>query len=102
MASNGNTPTLPDEVNKPPEGVVLPPKDIRGSSPKGFCWRYMLTFHVAIVEKTAGYVARNGFVFEGALSVYVDSSIFMFHFKLTVLFQNVCAKKRKTTRNSPF
>jgi splicing factor 3A subunit 1 len=28
--SNGNTPTLPDEVNKPPEGVVLPPKDIRG------------------------------------------------------------------------
>lgn len=62
----------------------------------------MLTFHVAIVEKTAGYVARNGFVFEGTLSVYVDSSIFMFHFKLTVLFQNVCAKKRKTTRNSPF
>ncbi|GIJ87280.1 splicing factor 3a, subunit 1 [Aspergillus pseudoviridinutans] len=47
MASNGNTPTLLDEVNKPPEGVVLPPKDIR-----------------AIVEKTAGYVARNGFVFE--------------------------------------
>ncbi|KAF9888402.1 SF3a splicing factor complex subunit [Aspergillus nanangensis] len=45
--SNGNTPTLPDEVNKPPEGVVLPPKDIR-----------------AIVEKTAGYVARNGIVFE--------------------------------------
>ncbi|KAB8077082.1 Pre-mRNA splicing factor PRP21 like protein-domain-containing protein [Aspergillus leporis] len=45
--SNGNTPTLPDEVNKPPEGVVLPPKDIR-----------------AIVEKTAGYVSRNGIVFE--------------------------------------
>ncbi|OJJ84219.1 putative pre-mRNA splicing factor [Aspergillus glaucus CBS 516.65] len=49
MASttNGNTPTLPEEVSKPPEGVVLPPKDIR-----------------AIVEKTAGYVARNGLVFE--------------------------------------
>ncbi|RMJ23950.1 splicing factor, partial [Aspergillus sp. HF37] len=50
MASaNGGTgtPTLPDDVNKPPEGVVLPPKEIR-----------------AIVEKTAGYVARNGIVFE--------------------------------------
>ncbi|KAE8151940.1 Pre-mRNA splicing factor PRP21 like protein-domain-containing protein [Aspergillus avenaceus] len=45
--SNGNTPTLPEDVSKPPEGVVLPPKDIR-----------------AIVEKTAGYVARNGIVFE--------------------------------------
>ncbi|GAD92210.1 pre-mRNA splicing factor, putative [Paecilomyces variotii No. 5] len=41
------TPTLPEEVSKPPEGVVLPPKDIR-----------------AIVEKTAGYVARNGAIFE--------------------------------------
>ena len=41
------TPTLPDEVSKPPAGVVLPPRDIR-----------------AIVEKTAGYVARNGAVFE--------------------------------------
>ncbi|MCJ1312414.1 SF3a splicing factor complex subunit [Agyrium rufum] len=38
---------LPDEVNRPPAGVVLPPKDIR-----------------AIIEKTAGYVARNGNVFE--------------------------------------
>ncbi|MCJ1400110.1 SF3a splicing factor complex subunit [Xylographa trunciseda] len=38
---------LPDEVNKPPAGIVLPPKDIR-----------------AIVEKTAGYVSRNGAVFE--------------------------------------
>ncbi|KAI9376248.1 Pre-mRNA splicing factor PRP21 like protein-domain-containing protein [Aspergillus egyptiacus] len=45
--SNGNTPTVSDDVSKPPEGVVLPPKDIR-----------------AIVEKTAGYVARNGAVFE--------------------------------------
>jgi splicing factor 3A subunit 1 len=45
MEPNGNT--LPEETSKPPEGVVLPPKDIR-----------------AIVEKTAGYVARNGAVFE--------------------------------------
>jgi splicing factor 3A subunit 1 len=42
---NGNT--LPEEANKPPEGVVLPPKDIR-----------------AIIEKTAGYVYRNGDVFQ--------------------------------------
>lgn len=41
------TPTLPEEVSKPPAGVVLPPRDIR-----------------AIVEKTAGYVARNGPAFE--------------------------------------
>lgn len=41
------TPVLPDEVSKPPAGVVLPPRDIR-----------------AIVEKTAGYVARNGPAFE--------------------------------------
>jgi splicing factor 3A subunit 1 len=38
---------LDEVVSKPPAGVVLPPKDIR-----------------AIVEKTAGYVARNGAVFE--------------------------------------
>lgn len=38
---------LPDEVSKPPPGIVLPPKDIR-----------------TIVERTAGYVARNGAVFE--------------------------------------
>ncbi|KAL8738040.1 MAG: hypothetical protein Q9181_001108 [Wetmoreana brouardii] len=41
------TPALPNEVSKAPAGVVLPPRDIR-----------------AIVEKTAGYVARNGAVFE--------------------------------------
>jgi splicing factor 3A subunit 1 len=38
---------LDEAVSKPPTGVVLPPKDIR-----------------AIVERTAGYVARNGPVFE--------------------------------------
>lgn len=44
-----DTPVIPlDDVHsKPPPGVVLPPKDIR-----------------SIVEKTAGYVARNGPVFE--------------------------------------
>ncbi|KAL6249662.1 SF3a splicing factor complex subunit [Rhinocladiella similis] len=47
MTSNGAVPDLPESVSKPPEGVVLPPKDIR-----------------AIIEKTAGYVARNGTVFE--------------------------------------
>ena len=48
--SNGSglvSTTILDEVSKPPVGIVLPPKDIR-----------------AIVEKTAGYVARNGSVFE--------------------------------------
>ncbi|KAI9769381.1 MAG: SF3a splicing factor complex subunit [Geoglossum simile] len=49
MAMNGESPAPSglDEISKPPAGVVLPPKDIR-----------------AIVEKTAGYVARNGPVFE--------------------------------------
>lgn len=47
MAANGGIPELPEAVSKPPDGIVLPPKDIR-----------------AIVEKTAGYVARNGPVFE--------------------------------------
>ncbi|KAJ5219889.1 hypothetical protein N7468_009093 [Penicillium chermesinum] len=46
MASNGGTP-VPEEGLKPPPGVVLPPKDIQ-----------------SIIEKTAGYVARNGTVFE--------------------------------------
>jgi splicing factor 3A subunit 1 len=46
MASNG-LPDLPEAVSKPPDGVVLPPKDIR-----------------VIVETTAGYIARNGPAFE--------------------------------------
>jgi splicing factor 3A subunit 1 len=40
-------PGLPEEAARAPEGVVVPPRDIR-----------------VIVEKTAGYVARNGAVFE--------------------------------------
>ena len=53
MASTATTtdsPTTsarPDEVSKPPAGVVLPPRDIR-----------------SIVEKTAVYVARNGAPFQ--------------------------------------
>lgn len=49
-ATNGDVSmanSLPEEVSKPPPGIVLPPKDIR-----------------VIVEKTAGFVARNGNVFE--------------------------------------
>ena len=36
-----------EAISKPPPGVVLPPRDIRG-----------------IIEKTAGFVARNGAAFE--------------------------------------
>lgn len=46
MAQNGGSNAV-ETSGKVPDGIVLPPKDIR-----------------AIVEKTAGYVARNGPVFE--------------------------------------
>lgn len=46
MAQNAGG-NVVDTTGKVPEGIVLPPKDIR-----------------AIIEKTAGYVARNGVVFE--------------------------------------
>ena len=46
MAQNGSA-TAIDTSGKVPDGITLPPKEIR-----------------AIVEKTAGYVARNGPVFE--------------------------------------
>jgi splicing factor 3A subunit 1 len=45
-ATNGDAIAALDEI-KAPAGVVLPPKEIK-----------------AILEKTAGYVARNGIVFE--------------------------------------
>ncbi|KAK5999021.1 Sorting nexin-3 [Cladobotryum mycophilum] len=45
-AENGNAPNALDDL-KAPAGVVLPPREIRN-----------------ILEKTAGYVARNGVVFE--------------------------------------
>ncbi|KAI5463989.1 Pre-mRNA splicing factor PRP21 like protein-domain-containing protein [Mariannaea sp. PMI_226] len=44
IATNGDAAL---EELKPPTGVVLPPREIRN-----------------VLEKTAGYVARNGFVFE--------------------------------------
>ncbi|KAF3802302.1 Sorting nexin-3 [Colletotrichum gloeosporioides] len=45
-ATNGDAATALDNL-KPPTGVVLPPREIRN-----------------VLEKTAGYVARNGLVFE--------------------------------------
>lgn len=45
-ATNGNVTAVLDEI-KPPAGIILPPKEIK-----------------IILEKTAGYVARNGVVFE--------------------------------------
>ncbi|KAH8648387.1 Pre-mRNA splicing factor PRP21 like protein-domain-containing protein [Xylariales sp. PMI_506] len=44
--SNGDAAAVLDDI-KPPQGVVLPPKEFR-----------------TILEKTAGFVARNGIVFE--------------------------------------
>lgn len=44
--TNGDAAAVLDDI-KPPAGVVLPPREIRN-----------------VLEKTAGYVARNGFVFE--------------------------------------
>lgn len=65
-----------EQINKPPEGVVLPPKDLRGMflSPRAYSLTRIgeLTVTIrrtAIVEKTAGYVARNGQVFERKCSV---------------------------------
>ncbi|KZF20514.1 Surp module [Xylona heveae TC161] len=46
VQNDAETPGM-EGIGKPPAGIVLPPKDIR-----------------AILEKTAGYVARNGSVFE--------------------------------------
>jgi splicing factor 3A subunit 1 len=47
-ANGGDSPaTGLDDVKPPPAGVVLPPREIRN-----------------VLEKTAGYVARNGVVFE--------------------------------------
>ncbi|KAI6780569.1 Pre-mRNA-splicing factor-like protein [Emericellopsis cladophorae] len=46
-ATNGDSATAALDAIKPPPGVVLPPREIRN-----------------VLEKTAGYVARNGAVFE--------------------------------------
>ncbi|KZL86749.1 pre-mrna splicing [Colletotrichum incanum] len=45
-STNGDAAAVLDEL-KPPAGVVLPPREIRN-----------------VLEKTAGYVARNGLIFE--------------------------------------
>ena len=58
------TPGL-EEVSQPPAGVVLPPRDIRGTLVAIIsCIIANSVCPTAIVEKTAGYVARNGPVFE--------------------------------------
>ena len=47
VATDSPVPSGVDDIRQPPAGIVKPPRDIQ-----------------AIVEKTAGYVARNGSVFE--------------------------------------
>jgi splicing factor 3A subunit 1 len=63
-ATNGDPIAALEEI-KPPQGVVLPPKEIKGAPLSPLSMRYLLTSTTAILEKTAGYVARNGIVFEG-------------------------------------
>lgn len=72
--SNGNTP-LPEDMTKAPEGLVLPPKDIRGSYSAPLRAIIQLTVHIAIVEKTAGYVARNGHIFEGNSTTHMVTMV---------------------------
>lgn len=69
-ATNGDALAILDEI-KAPDGVVLPPKEIKGQSLQGphLISRTLLTDDTAILEKTAGYVARNGTVFEGGFLV---------------------------------
>jgi splicing factor 3A subunit 1 len=63
-ATNGDHIAALEEI-KPPQGVVLPPKEIKGAPPQPLPSEHLLTASTAILEKTAGYVARNGIVFEG-------------------------------------
>ena len=60
-----------EEIKAPP-GVVLPPKEIKGASPKLRERVVPANILPAILEKTAGYVARNGIVFEG---VFLSSDL---------------------------
>ena len=58
-----------DGANSPPEGIVLPPKDIQGAAYYIRCPSlkdFAANSCAAIVEKTADYVARNGVGFEGS------------------------------------
>jgi splicing factor 3A subunit 1 len=69
LAMNGDAMAALEDIQAPP-GVVLPPKEIKGaSSPCHIRKEHQLTSFTAILEKTAGYVARNGFVFEGQLLI---------------------------------
>lgn len=47
-AANESTPALPEEASKPPEGVVVPPKDIRGTD--------LFPSHCYGKRKTKGYL----------------------------------------------
>lgn len=62
-ATNSDAIGVLEEIKAPP-GVVLPPKEIKGMSRNPLPHKHQLT-SAAILEKTAGYVARNGIVFEG-------------------------------------
>jgi splicing factor 3A subunit 1 len=65
-AANGDALAALDEI-RAPAGVVIPPKEIKGKISLYSCMmKKSLTRNVAILEKTAGYVARNGIVFEGS------------------------------------
>lgn len=60
MATNGEL-----EEIKAPQGVVLPPREIKGERYPSLRPQNSANIDAAILEKTAGYVARNGIVFEG-------------------------------------
>lgn len=62
LATNGNAMAVSEEIQAPPAFVL--PKEIKGASPR-LSSRTQLTTSAAILEKTAGYVARNRIVFEG-------------------------------------
>jgi splicing factor 3A subunit 1 len=63
-AANGDSMAALEDIQAP-SGIVLPPKEIKGGSFLEPQTRTLLTILAAILEKTAGYVARNGLVFEG-------------------------------------
>lgn len=77
MAPSATNPDAPDALAaldeiKAPAGVVLPPKEIKGQRSMPIFLGTFANFHPAILEKTAGYVARNGTVFEGAFAFFRD------------------------------
>lgn len=64
LATNVDAIAVLDEI-RAPQGVVLPPKEIKGAPPEKLLSFFQANGISAILEKTAGYVARNGIVFEG-------------------------------------